>query len=64
MIQNEYNEMIIGLLRSGSATNEGKKILLKEFSWMATEEFKSIYEELAEEPALKDEAMFALARLK
>jgi len=59
----EYNDMIIDILSSVSASIEGKKILLKEFSWMATEAYKPIYEKLSSDADLKDEALFALERL-
>ena len=59
----EYNDMIIDILSSGSASIEGKKILLKEFSWMATEAYKPLYEKMSTDANLKDEALFALERL-
>ncbi|GAI23232.1 unnamed protein product, partial [marine sediment metagenome] len=59
----EYNDIIIDILSSVSASIEGKKILLKEFSWMATEAYKPVYEKLSSDVDLKDEALFALERL-
>ena len=60
---NEYNDLIMEILKSGSASKEGKKVLLKDYSWMATSAFQPVYEELSKDPDLKDEALFALERL-
>ena len=59
----EYNDLILDILKSGKASKEGKKVLLKEFSWMATPAFQALYEELSQDPDLKEEAIFALDRL-
>lgn len=59
----EYNELILDILKSGRASIEGKKVLLKEYSWMATSAFQPVYEKLSKDPDLKDEALFALERL-
>jgi type 1 glutamine amidotransferase len=59
----EYNDLIMDILKSGSASKEGKKVLLKEYSWMATSAFQPVYEKLSKDPDLKDEALFALERL-
>ena len=45
------------------ASAEGKKILLKEFSWMATQAYLPVYEKLSADPDLEDEALFALEGL-
>jgi len=60
---NAYHEMILHILDSESASKEGKKILLKEFSWMATDAYKPVYEKLSSDEDLKNEALFALERL-
>ncbi len=59
----EYNELIIDILESGSASKDGKKMLLKDFSWMATSAYQSVYEKLSQDADLEDEAQFALERL-
>ena len=59
----EYNDLIIDILGSRSASKEGKKILLKEFSWMATAAYQQVYEKLSSDTDLQDEALFALERL-
>jgi type 1 glutamine amidotransferase len=59
----EYNDLIIDILKSGSASTEGKKMLLKEFSWMATSAYQPVYEKLSLDADLEDEALFALERL-
>jgi uncharacterized protein len=59
----EYHEMILDILDSGSASKEGKKILLLEFSWMATDAYKPVYEKLSSDEDLQNEALFALERL-
>ncbi|MFC2112500.1 ThuA domain-containing protein [Bacteroidota bacterium] len=59
----EIHEMILDVLSSGSASIEGKKILLKEFSWVATDTYKPVYEKLSTVPDLKDEALFALEQM-
>lgn len=41
-----------------------KKILCKEFSWMADESYKEVYEALLEDPGLNDEARYALDIIK
>jgi len=59
----EYHEMILDILGSKTASKEGRKILLREFSWMATDAYKPVYEKLSSDPDLKDDALFALERL-
>lgn len=60
VITEEYNNLIIDILSSGSASVDGKKTLLKDFSWMATEAYRPIYEKLCSDAELKDEAQYAL----
>ena len=59
-----YHETIKGLLQSRKTSVEGKKLLLKDFSWMANDSYKPIYESLSSNEALKDEANYALERLQ
>ena len=58
-----YHETIKNLLQSRKTSLEGKSLLVKDFSWMANDSYKPIYETLLSEEALKDEASFALERL-
>ena len=60
---NEYHDVIIEMLESSETSNECKKILLKEFSWMANDSYREIYEELKQNTALEQEAKYALERL-
>ena len=56
----EYHGIILGLLKSGKATAECKKILCKEFSWMSNDSYREVYEELKQTAELADEAQYAL----
>jgi type 1 glutamine amidotransferase len=60
---NKYHNVIIDLLESSKTSDECKKILLKEFSWMANASYKKVYEDLLEKPALTDEARYALDQM-
>ncbi len=60
---NEYHSVIIEMLESSETTDECKKILLKEFSWMANDSYVEVYEALKEVPALANEAQYALDRM-
>jgi uncharacterized protein len=57
---NEYHSVIIDLLGSNKTTDDCKKILLKEFSWMANDSYREIFKELKQDPELIDEAQYAL----
>jgi hypothetical protein len=59
----DLNDLIMDILNSGNATKDGKRLLLKDFSWIATPDYQPIYEKLSQDPELKDEALFALERL-
>jgi type 1 glutamine amidotransferase len=52
------------VLADKAATAEAKKLLLRELSWMGTDYSVNAIKDLASDPALKDEAEYALARLK
>jgi hypothetical protein len=52
------------LLENKDATVDGKKLILREISWMGSENSIPVLKELAKNPELKDEAEFALARLQ
>ena len=51
------------VLADKSASAEAKKLLLRELSWMGTDNSVDIIKGLTSDPALKDEAEYALARL-
>ena len=52
------------VLADKSASAEAKKLLLRELSWMGTDNSVNIIKGLTSDPALKDEAEYALARLQ
>lgn len=56
----EYHNLILGILQSGKASKEGKKILMKEYSWMANESYVPVYTDLSSDEDLKNEALYAL----
>lgn len=56
----DYHRIILELLKSRTSTPECKKILLKEFSWIANDSYKEVYEELIQNPELSNEAQYAL----
>jgi uncharacterized protein len=59
----EYHDIILDLLGSRRTTVDSKRVLLKEFSWMANDSYRPVYERLQRNSDLADEAAFALARL-
>jgi hypothetical protein len=59
-----FEQPMISLLGSKDATDDGKKLILREISWMGSELSIPVIKELAKNPNLKDEAEFALARLQ
>ncbi len=56
----DYHRIILQLLKSQDSTPECKKVLLKEFSWIANDSYKEVYEELIQNPKISDEAQYAL----
>jgi uncharacterized protein len=52
------------ILTDKAATAEAKKLLLRELSWMGTDSSVNTIKDLTSDPALKDEAEYALARLQ
>jgi type 1 glutamine amidotransferase len=59
-----FEQPMISLLGSKDATDDGKKLILREISWMGSELSIPVVKELAKNPNLKDEAEFTLARLQ
>ena len=60
----KFEIMIIKMLEDKTATNEAKKLLLHEISWMGSELCIPVIRELAKNPELKESADYALARLE
>ena len=57
-------KMMVKVLKDNKATVEAKKLILRELSWMGTDYSVSAINELVSDAELKDEADFALSRLK
>ena len=60
----KMEKMMVKVLKNSEATIECKKLLLRELSWMGTDYSVPVIKELAASADLKEEAEFALARLK
>jgi len=59
----QYNTIILDLLKSDDTSIECKKILCKDFSWMANDSYRTVYDMLKKNPELADEAQYALDRM-
>ena len=59
-----FEKLIIKVLESTEATDDGKKLLLREISWMGSDLSIPVIKELAKNDKLKDVAEYALARLQ
>lgn len=60
----KLEKQMVKILANEKATVEAKKLILRELSWMGSETAVTAIEKLASDADLKDEAEFALARLK
>jgi type 1 glutamine amidotransferase len=60
----KLEKQMVSILQNSDATVEGKKLLLRELSWMGTSFCIPAIEKLSSEEELKDEVAFALERLK
>ena len=60
----KFEKLMIKVLDAKDATDDGKKFLLRELSWMGSDLSIPTIKELVKNPQLKDEAEFALARLQ
>lgn len=60
----EIEKMMVGVLKDKDATADSKKLILRELSWMGSDYCIPAIEALADNPDLKDEAGYALERLK
>ena len=59
----KFEKAMIKILQSKDATDDGKKLILHELSWMGSDLSVPAIKELVSNAQLKDEAEFALARL-
>ncbi len=60
----DLEKMMIKVLISDEATVEAKKLILRELSWMGSDQSVTAIKELVSNDDLKDEAEFALSRLQ
>jgi len=60
----EFEKKMIKILESKEATDEAKKLLLHEISWMGSDLCIPVVRELAKDQQLKESANYALARLQ
>lgn len=60
----KFEELMIKTLENKDATEEAKKLLLHELSWMGSDLSISVIQELEKNPQLKESADYALARLQ
>lgn len=56
----EYNDAIRNMLESDKATADCRKILLRDFAWMADEPMKQVYEKMTSDSLLAADAEYAL----
>jgi hypothetical protein len=59
-----YEKMMVKIIQNDEATLEAKKLMLRELSWMGSDYCIPAIKNLAANADLKDEANFALIRLK
>jgi uncharacterized protein len=60
----EIEKMMVKVLKMKEATEESKKLMLRELSWMGSDYCIPAIRELIASPGLKDEAEFAIGRLQ
>jgi hypothetical protein len=60
----KFEKLIIKVLENKDTTDDGKKLLLGELSWMGSDLSIPVIKTLAGNPQLKDACEFALARLQ
>lgn len=60
----KIEKMMVDLLKNAKATDESKKLILRELSWMGSDYCIPAVKEMAGKPEIKDYAEFALERLK
>lgn len=60
----DIEKKMVSILNDAKATYEAKKMLLRELSWMGSDYCLETIRKLTEDPELKDDADYALARLQ
>lgn len=60
----KVEQQMVKVLESPDATDEGRKLILRELSWMGTEYSLTVIKELTNNDNLRDEATFALERIR
>jgi uncharacterized protein len=60
----DLEKRMVKVLTAKETTNEAKKLLLRELSWMGTDYSVNAIKGLAADPELKDEAEYAIVRLQ
>lgn len=60
----KFEKLMTKVLETKDATDDGKKLLLRELSWMGSDLCLPSIKELVKNPLLKDEAEYALSRLQ
>ena len=60
----QFEKQIIKVLESADATDDGKKLLMREISWMGSELSIPVLQELAKKEQLKDVAEYTISRLQ
>ncbi len=55
---------MVGVLKDNEASNDAKKLILRELSWMGTDYCLPVIKSLASDPELKDDVEFALERFQ
>ncbi len=60
----KLEKKIVGVLKNPDATNEAKKIILRELSWMGSDYCIPVIKSLESDPELSDNVEFALTRLQ
>lgn len=59
-----FEKTIVKTIKKNGVTNDAKKLLIRELSWMGSDYSVSTLKELEKSAELKDEAVFALSRLQ
>ncbi len=60
----KLEKKMVGILKNEEASDDAKKLILRELSWMGTDYCIPAIKALASDPELSDDVEFALARLK
>lgn len=63
-VRQKFEALMVKILQNKDATDEAKKLLLHELSWMGSELSVPVIRELQKDPDLKESAEYALSRLE